>query len=47
METISTAIVPFGLVAAKRAYGKKGHKSTKKMGMKLKKTLRRLKLARK
>jgi hypothetical protein len=44
MDTVSTAIVPFGLVAAKRAYAKKT-KSKKPMKMtkmmkKIKKSLR-------
>ncbi len=42
IETISTGLVPFGLVAAKRAYGKKMRGSTRKMGSRVRKTLRRL-----
>lgn len=41
MDTIATAIVPFGLVAAKRAYAKKTKsKKPMKMMKKMKKSLR-------
>jgi hypothetical protein len=40
LETIATAIVPFGLVAAKRSYSRRVKKSSGKSGRKMKKVLR-------
>ena len=40
LETIATAIVPFGLVAAKRSYSRRVKKSSGKSGRKMKKALR-------
>ena len=40
LETIATAIVPFGLVAAKRSYSRRVKKSSGKSGRKMKKILR-------
>jgi len=40
LETIATAIVPFGLVAAKRTYTKRVKKSSGKSGRKMKKFIR-------
>ena len=43
LETIATAIVPFGLVAAKRSYTKRVKKSSPKNGRKMKKAFRSMK----
>tara|TARA_Y100000389_G_scaffold165649_1_gene169918 strand:+ start:808 stop:1041 length:234 start_codon:yes stop_codon:yes gene_type:complete len=40
LETIATAIVPFGLVAAKRSYSRRVKKSSGKSGRKMKKKFR-------
>ena len=40
LETIATAIVPFGLVAAKRSYSRRVKKSSGKSGRKMKKFIR-------
>ena len=40
LETIATAIVPFGLVAAKRSYSRRVKKYSGKSGRKMKKALR-------
>ena len=43
LETITTAIVPFGLVAAKRSYSKRVKRSSGKSGRKMKKFIRSMK----
>ena len=43
LETIATAIVPFGLVAAKRSYSKRVKRSSGKSGRKMKKFIRSMK----